>query len=288
MESRLYEASDSTRLCYEVFGPEDAPPVLLCDGVGCNGYVWKYILRDFSDQYRFIHPYYRGHGSSAIPEDISRLTISNLAEDMVGILAQEGVDEVVLMGHSMGIQVSLEMIGTTDTKVQGLVALCGSYGHPLETFGDTRVLHYVVPVVHQLCRHYGKAFRPIWREALRTPLAWYVATLTEVNPALARKGDFVPYLKHMSEMDPEVFWGMVKCAGRHTGESYLKDIDFPALVIAGDQDGFTPSWLSTKMAAGIAGSALVTVEQGSHIAPLEQPGLVNGHIEKFLSSISWQ
>ncbi len=287
-ESRHYETSDQTRLCYEVSGPDNAPPILLCDGVGCNGYLWKYILRDFSDQYRFIHPYYRGHGPSEIPADRSHLSVPTLAEDLVGILEAEGVDGVVLMGHSMGVQVCLELIGGTTTPVHGLIALCGSYGHPLETFRDTRVLHYVVPVMHQLFQHYGNAFRPFWRGALRTPLAWYMATLTEVNPALARKDDFVPYLEHMSDMDPEVFWGMVKCAGGHSGESYLKEIDFPVLVIAGDQDGFTPCWLSSKMAAEISGSELILVDGGSHIAPLEQPALVNNHIGQFLASVTWQ
>ena len=43
---RWHHSHDGTRLWYEVHGPDDAPlDLLLADGIGCDGFVWRY-LRD--------------------------------------------------------------------------------------------------------------------------------------------------------------------------------------------------------------------------------------------------
>ena len=36
----------------------DRAPVVLCDGIGCDGYVWRYLRRDLSDR-RLVHWHYR-------------------------------------------------------------------------------------------------------------------------------------------------------------------------------------------------------------------------------------
>jgi pimeloyl-ACP methyl ester carboxylesterase len=55
----------------------------------------------------------------------------------------------------------------------------------------------------------------------------------------------------------------------------LASIDCPTLVLVGDGDELTPPALSQEIAAGIAGSRLVTVPDCGHLSTLERPEQVN-------------
>src|SRR5690348_7207014 len=70
-------ARDGTPLYYEVFGPvEGAPeaalPIVLLDGVGCDGYVWKYLAPELARDRLVVHFHYRGHGRTPLPRDPAR------------------------------------------------------------------------------------------------------------------------------------------------------------------------------------------------------------------------
>src|SRR4051812_40594439 len=54
--------ADDTPIYYRVSGVADAPTVILSDGIGCDGYIWKYLERALAEHYRVIHWHYRGHG----------------------------------------------------------------------------------------------------------------------------------------------------------------------------------------------------------------------------------
>jgi pimeloyl-ACP methyl ester carboxylesterase len=62
----------------------------------------------------------------------------------------------------------------------------------------------------------------------------------------------------------------------------LGTITVPTLVIVGDEDTTTPLSDAIALSAGIPGSRLVTVPGAGHLAPLEQPVIVNAAIAEFL------
>ena len=72
------EAADGTRLFYEVLGEGD-PPVVLTDGIGCDGFAWRYLAPRLGKHHRVIHWHFRGHGRSGPPRDPDRLSIEDLA-----------------------------------------------------------------------------------------------------------------------------------------------------------------------------------------------------------------
>jgi pimeloyl-ACP methyl ester carboxylesterase len=61
----------------------------------------------------------------------------------------------------------------------------------------------------------------------------------------------------------------------------LPNIKVPVLVVAGERDTFTPGYLAADMAEKIPGAELLMIERGSHVAPLEQPKLVDERIIRF-------
>jgi pimeloyl-ACP methyl ester carboxylesterase len=125
-------SSDGSPLFYEFWGAERGvrTPVLFCDGIGCDGYVWRYLREDLADRFA-LHPHYRGHGRTAPPRDPTRVTIEDLADDVASVLDDALVDRAVLIGHSMGVQVALETYRRHASRVAGLILVCGSPAHPL-------------------------------------------------------------------------------------------------------------------------------------------------------------
>src|SRR6185295_8719891 len=102
-------------------------------------------------------------------------------------------------------------------------------------------------------------------------LSFAVAKLVEVNPALIKREDFVPYLDGIARVDPLLFLEMLTQASRHSARQILKQVAVPTLIVAGERDGFTPMALSRTMAEEIPGAELMVVEEGSHTAPIERP-----------------
>src|SRR5437868_11299376 len=142
--SGFAEAPDGTRIHWSVTG-QGAPALVCCDGIGCDGFAWKYIVRDFAPTHRIVRWHYRGHGRSGVPADRSRVTFEDICDDLSAVLAATQTQEAVLLGHSMGVQVALEHHKRFPQQVLGLVLICGSHGLPLDTFHDSRMLKNVFP-----------------------------------------------------------------------------------------------------------------------------------------------
>jgi pimeloyl-ACP methyl ester carboxylesterase len=78
---------------------------------------------------------------------------------------------------------------------------------------------------------------------------------------------------------------MVKAAGDHTAEAYMPELDLPVLVVAAEDDGYTPMHLSEKMVDLLPNAELMVVPGASHAAPIEVPGPINARILSFLETI---
>jgi pimeloyl-ACP methyl ester carboxylesterase len=258
--------------------------MVLCDGIGCDGYVWRYLRRSLAPR-RILHPHYRGHGRSQAPREASRITIPDLADDLAAVLDDAGASRAILVGHSMGVQVALETWHRHRDRVAGLVLVCGAPSHPLRTFRGVSTLEDLLPTLETLIVRAPRHINSVSRALLPTRLAMAIAGRVEINRSLVQPDDFMPYLEGMARMDVRVFLAILAAAGRHSADSWLGEIDIPTLVVAGGRDGFTPPERSREMAASIAGATLFEVPDGSHTAPIERPGEIDAAIRSFANEI---
>lgn len=276
-------ASDGTAIYYEVTGrTRPATTLVLCDGIGCDGYVWRYLQRVLGEHYRVIHIHYRGHGKTPAPEDPERVTIGDLADDVTAVLDACETDRAVICGHSMGVQVALETYRRSPGRVAGLVLICGSYGNPLRTFKGKSTLEEVLPLVRLFTSRVPRLVTTFWTHMIPTELAYQLATRMEINGPLIRREDFMPYLEGIARIDVRLFLSMLGKAGQHSAKEILQAVTAPTLIVAGRRDSFTPHYLSEEMHQLIPGAELHVVEQGSHTAPIERPAEVTSVIEDFL------
>ncbi len=287
-ETGRHIAADGTAIWWGVDG--EGPTLVLCDGIGCDGYVWPFLMDHFDDRYTFVRWHYRGHGNSDEPKDPDALSIQDLVADLRGILTElteRGLitQPVVLVGHSMGCQVILEYGLTHPGDVAAVIPICGSHGRPLDTFHDTPAFKKLLSPLIAAADRAPRVVGALWSRAMTNPLSWSVASRTEVNPELVRRRDFMPYLQHMGRIRPLTFLRMLRHAADHSTLDRLSGIRVPVLVVAGEYDGFTPMRLSEEMVAAMPYGELAVLNEGTHTAPLELPDVLNGYVERFLTAL---
>jgi pimeloyl-ACP methyl ester carboxylesterase len=256
--------------------------VLLCDGIGCDGYVWRHLRHDLADRL-CVHPHYRGHGRTARPRDPTRVTIEDLADDVACVLDDAMIDRAALIGHSMGVQVALETFRRHRKRVAALVLICGAPSHPLRTFRGSAVLEEWLPTIQKLIQKAPGIINRVTRAMLPTRLAFEIASRFEIRRELIAPGDFMPYLEGMARIDARLFVAMLAAAGAHSAEDLLPQVTAPTLVVAGGRDGFTPPERSRAIAEAIPGAELLEIPNASHTTPIEHPHLVNFTIRDFLA-----
>jgi pimeloyl-ACP methyl ester carboxylesterase len=274
-------AGDGTRLWWESSGAGD-PAVVLCDGIGCSGYIWRRLAADLAQRRRVIHWTYRGHGKSERPADAERVRLEDCVEDLLTVLDAAGERQVVLAGHSMGVQVVLEAYHRAPERALALLLVCGSFGRPLDTFHDSPLLSTIFPALKDAVLAFPALARLGFRELVPTRFAFEVGRL-EVNRQLLPAEDLRRYLEDLADVDPEVFVRTLASASRHDAWERLPAVGVPTLVVAGEKDTFTPMRLSEKMRAAIPGADLLVLPAGTHTGPLEHPELLALRVEKFLA-----
>jgi pimeloyl-ACP methyl ester carboxylesterase len=275
-------AADGTRLYVRERAGPSRVTTILCDGICCDGYIWKYLWDDLAPLGRVCHWHYRGHGRSAPPVDPERIDIPAHAGDLDRVRRHLGDDPVVLVGHSMGCQVVLEAYRQRPEKIEGIVLLCGSSGRVTHTFHGNDLLARALPKLIQFTESHQGLMRGLWS---RIPLdvALKVALSTgEVDKKLLDPADFMPYLEHVTNMDLLLFLRMLRAAGEYSADDFLDSVEVPALVVAGTADTFTPFTLAEQMSHAIPKAALSAVPTATHVAPLEHREAVGKTVAQFL------
>jgi pimeloyl-ACP methyl ester carboxylesterase len=263
----------------------DALHAVLCDGIACDGFIWKYLWNDLARVVPVVHWHYRGHGRSAQPADAKRIDVAAHAADLATVRRHVGDPPCVLFGHSMGTQVALEEMRHHRERVRGLVLLCGSFGRVTQTFKGVPILDIVLPRLVEAVRKNEGVARAIWSRISPEMALKLALRAGDLDSERIHAEDFLPYIHHVRSMDFPMFLRMLAAAGEHSAEDLLPGIDIPTLIIAGERDTFTPPYLAEWIADHVPGSQLLIVPSGTHVAPLEQPEVVGERIEEFLRGI---
>lgn len=282
MTALLVPAPDGVLLSVRKTGNATGPVAVLCDGIGCDGYIWRYLRPALERRCTVLHFHYRGHGQSEAPAETGSLTIAQAARDLWTIVAGCGVadaTQVVLVGHSMGVQVLLEAAHQHPDRVAAMLPICGAFERPLDTFQGSDFGAKMLPVLTGAALKYQTGLRRLWQRAMPAELTYQLAVATEINAKMIRRDDFLPYLRHMARIDPLLFLAYLQSVAHHSTRAYLPNLRAPALVISGQRDHFTPDKLQKELAQLLPDAELCEIPGGSHTAPLELPDLFELRIE---------
>ena len=103
---------------------DEGPLVLLAHGWPESWYSWRHQLPALARAgYRVVAPDMRGYGETDAPEAVEDYDIEQLADDMVGIIDEIGVEQAVIVGHDWGAIVAWNSVLLHPSRFSGLVAM---------------------------------------------------------------------------------------------------------------------------------------------------------------------
>ena len=275
------EAPDGAVLSWRVDG--NGPALLCSNGIGVSTFFWRRLAEHFARTHTVVTWDYRGHGRSPVPEHPEGVTVAQCARDLWIVAERAGVREAVLLGHSMGAQVSLEAYRLRPGGVRAFVPVLGAAGGVFSSFiggpSLTPVLTFLLEIGSRNAALAQKALRAI----VKLPGVWQaVRSLRMIHPDLSPREDFEPYCAHLEQLDLRAYLALARDLLSHDASPMLAEVHVPTLVIAGDRDLFTPVARSRELASRIPGAELLVVRGGTHAALVEQPELIALAVEKFL------
>lgn len=119
----FFTTSDGVRLRYTDTGR--GRPMVFIPGWTMSGEIWEPQLRVFSSRYRTITLDPRAQGASEMTGD--GLYLGRRGRDIGELLAHLNLQDVILVGWSMGVREVLTHVGTSGTKrIAGLVLVEGN------------------------------------------------------------------------------------------------------------------------------------------------------------------
>jgi 3-oxoadipate enol-lactonase len=241
------------------------PVLLLVHGYPLDGTLWRHQTGAFPG-WRTLVPDLRGFGRSDAPD--LGYSMATYADDLAGLLDACGVDEVVLVGLSMGGYVALEFLRRHRPRVRALV-LAGTRAQADSAearkgreaaMADAREGGAALIADQMLPRLLApSAPEALVREARTMMAAAPVPGLLGALAAMRDRPDSTPLLPILAGL--------------------------PTLVVVGSEDVLTPPRDAESMAKAIPGAKLARIEAAGHLAPLEQPEAFNRHLALFLAGL---
>ncbi|UCC39632.1 MAG: alpha/beta hydrolase [Candidatus Aminicenantes bacterium] len=113
-------SADGVSIAYEVRGKGE-PAIVFIHGWCCDRTYWEAQLPYFAQKYKVVTIDLAGHGESGL--DRKEWTMGAFGEDVIAVINKLNLDQVVLVGHSMGGPVILEAARRMPKRVIGLVGV---------------------------------------------------------------------------------------------------------------------------------------------------------------------
>lgn len=293
-KERRVAAPDGTPIAYTVRNADGAGiPVLLANGWSCSDAYWGELLPALVHRgHPVVLPDTRGHGSSGLPREPGRgarnltiddVSMARIAQDLITTLDDAGIDQAIIVGHSMGAQTALEVYRQIPDRVLGMVLIAGTYENPAKTFYGQSIGDRLFPIGAAVMRWLPEVLSPVWMTIGPANVGHFGARLAKAAGPKTTAEKLHPYLLHLKSTDPAVMVLMAGAMRDHSAADLLPHITAPTLVVAAGADVFTPARCSEAMHHLIAGSELVTFPEAGHTLPIEEPEALAAAIDDFIT-----
>jgi len=139
---------DGIRYHLEVFG--DGFPLVLLHGFTGDSSTWISFFDKWGTHSRLIVPDIIGHGITESPEGLEPYQIESMASSLNDILDELGVDEVDLLGYSMGGRLALTFAVLFPNRVRKLILESSSPGlkseneRELRRMNDAKLAKFII------------------------------------------------------------------------------------------------------------------------------------------------
>jgi len=250
---QIVGSGDTSLYVTEAGNTEGLPIVLLHGGLGSrNDFVP--LAKDLATDFRLIAIDSRGHGRS--PLGNAPLTYHQLEQDIAIVLAELGLTDAGIIGHSDGGIVALRL-GASDAVRPRFIVTVGAHWE-MPTDEPTREIYKGITVDK-------------WRDMFNYQVQNYEAE----NP--------VPDFARLFEATKAMWLG----SGEHAypGAS-VSSIACPLLVVRGDEDFLVSRRQAFELAEQVEGARLLNLPFAAHTVLEDSPEQVLPALKTFIASLS--
>jgi len=266
------------QIAYIEAGSDSNPPVLLLHGITSHRGVWSRTIEMLQQDFHCIAIDHLGFGDSDKPRDAD-YSIQKQAERALKVADHFGFDRFIVIGHSMGGQISTYLTASlAPQRVNKLVSVDGVV---------TGELSNVVQKIKRLLMVVGQ----------------YIPSLFQLMRMLCRSKSFACWAfdhwfykpEEMSfnawetdrcyAMNPDIAYSTTKAwKSLNTTDltSLLKNITASTLVIFGNQDGTVPIKQAHLFKKQLPAAQLVLIDQCGHFPMYEKFDEYINPLQEFL------
>lgn len=228
--------------------PEPIATIALVSGLGTTARLWEKVVNLVDPRTEFLVFELPGHGGQAFA---TGFVIEDLASSLVDSLPKSRIPTIVV-GHSMGGAIALEMVRRDPRRFSGLGMVCSS-----DRFGDKDGWREHTDQVRA---------RGLSSLAENAPDGWFTETFRAASSDEVRA-----FMKDLVAVHPSSYVACCDALAAYDGRGHLDDVTCAITLIGARQDLGTPAEHMREMARGVAAASYYEID-GSHLAPVETPG----------------
>jgi pimeloyl-ACP methyl ester carboxylesterase len=283
-EPELIASFDSTVIAARRMGAADGTPLLIANGIGANLAAWRRALVDVGRERPIVTWDHRGLHASGPPQT-DRLEAGAHAEDGMAAVDHFDVDRFLLASWSTGSRIALEIAHRYPERVEGLVIVCGGYGHSLRHLFPYLELAALLPLGASVVKYFSGPLAAALRAfASRAELPGLLRQ-SGMLAATADTSAAVELLRGMAECDMRLLLASYEAVAGNAAPSLLGSIEAPTLLVAGERDPFISSRVMRQMNEAIPTARLETYERATHYLPIEYPARLSDDLRKFFAEL---
>ncbi|MDN5214635.1 alpha/beta hydrolase [Fulvivirgaceae bacterium BMA12] len=259
---RLEVKNGAMPINYNQCGDGDVA-LLFVHGWGINQSYWDGQVDYFCKNYTVVTMDVPGFGQTAKTRD--QWTIENYGQDVGAVIDQLGLDQVILVGHSMGGDIVLEAALNNPEKVIGIIGIDNFKSPAFEKSEEME--NFLSDFVQSLRENYREVVGDFGRKYLFHPNTDSLIIERVV-------GDF-------QNSDPDVAIGSIESLFNYPEASKLQKLDIKLHLI---NCVFTPIMEENLQATGVA-YEIVNMEETGHYPMLEKPDEFNQQLAATIQKI---
>ena len=256
-------------LHYTETGAQNKGPVLvLLHGFCENHKLWNDFEHKLGQRYRVLSPDLPGFGeSTALEEDFS---IKDVAEVLWDWLDELALEEVVLVGHSLGGYVALAMLELEPHRILGIGMFHST------AYADTE----------EKKRSRENVISFVKRHGVDKFVISFVPQLFYAPNRVNLQNEIEKAVEEARSTPQETLIGYTRAMqNRPARLSFLRQFSGPIVYIIGDQDGTVPLADSLAQVQALPTCLSLVLEETGHMGIYEQPKESLLMLEQFMEAI---
>jgi non-heme chloroperoxidase len=255
-------------------------------GLACSNFHWRFQLPFFHHLgYKILIHDYRGHYQSTLIKQ-DTLTFENIANDIYKIAQSIGIESAHIIGHSMGVNVSLELLRKFPSFINSLTLISGTIMPVDNIMFDTNAMEFLRPLAFKIFSHKPNLINTIWKYGGWNPVMRKFIKFSGFNQEQISEEFIEVYLNKMGILGPNLFFQLLDQMQRQSVLPFMANVKIPSLIMGGDNDKVIPNHLQKLLHKKLNKSELYIFKNGSHVPQADFPDITNRRIYRFLNSIS--